>query len=104
MASKTFTFNSHRKSLNILIFYLDGIRFSNRRENHWAKANKNEMKFPILNNRLLLMRDDRHFSNSDHFGAVNCDGDLSRLFKVKNILNTQAGPSLGLDGYDRIFR
>ena len=53
------------------------------KDNHWAKANEDEMKFPILNNRLLLMRDDRHLSDADHFGAINCDNEHSRSFKVK---------------------
>ena len=77
------------------IWYSGGFEIN---ENRWAKANKDEMKFPILNNRLLLMRDDRHFSDADHFGAISCNDALSRLFKV-NLCKI-----MGSDSEKRIFR
>ena len=51
-------------------------------KNYWAETNPNEENFPILNDRLLLNRND--WSSKDHFGAVYCGDDLGeKRFKVR---------------------
>ena len=52
------------------------------RENYWAKRNENEPKYPILNDRLFLVRND--WISSDHLRAVYCGDNLGeKEFKVR---------------------
>ena len=51
------------------------------KENYWAERNENEPKYPILNDRLFLVRN--YFRSSNHFRAVYCGDDLGeKEFKV----------------------
>ena len=62
------------------------------RENYWAKRNKNEPKYPILNDRLFLVRN--YWTRSDHVRAVYCGDDLGeKEFKVRlNEAHVKQGP------------
>ena len=52
------------------------------RENSWAKRDKNEPKYPILKDRLYLIRN--YWESQDHSRAVYCGDDLGEKgFKVR---------------------
>ena len=51
-------------------------------EIHWAKTNPTEPMNPTLNDRLYLCRYDFPWFVTDHWGAVDCEGRLRRIFKV----------------------
>ena len=53
-------------------------------KNQWAETGPSEANFPILDDRLLLSRND--WSNGDHFGAVYCGDNLGENeYKVRRI-------------------
>ena len=59
------------------------------KENFWAETNEYEQKFPILNDRLLLYRNEWY--QVDHFGAIYCGDDLGEKdFKVRRNRRLQA--------------
>ena len=62
------------------------------RENYWAKRDKNEPKYPILNDRLFLVRN--YWTRYDHVRAVYCGDDLGeKEFKVRlNEAHVKQGP------------
>ena len=52
-------------------------------EKRWAEVNSNEPTYPILNDRLHLVRNENRWASSDHFGAVYCGDELGeQWFKV----------------------
>ena len=52
-------------------------------ENRWANTDPSEPTYPILNDRLHLVRNELRLTNGDHYGAVYCGNELGELsFKV----------------------
>ena len=52
------------------------------KENNWADRNMDEKMYPILDDRLLLVRNIRQWTRTDHWGAVNCNDSFYSSFKV----------------------
>ena len=52
-------------------------------ENRWANTDPSEPTYPILNDRLHLVRNELRLANGDHYGAVYCGNELGEFsFKV----------------------
>ena len=56
------------------------------KENRWEKRNVYEQKYPIIEDQLLLVRNDVVWAIADHFGAVDCGNDRFKMFKVINLV------------------
>lgn len=48
------------------------------KENYWAERNVDEKMYPILDDTLLLVRNTRQWTRTDHWGAVSCNGSQTR--------------------------
>ena len=56
------------------------------KKQQWAETNEREPKYPLLNDRLLLIRN--QWPTEDHFGAVYCGDELEeRQFKVRLLVS-----------------
>ena len=49
---------------------------------YWAERNLDEEMYPILDDRLLLVQNDHHWAEEDHWGTVDCKNNLFSSFKV----------------------
>ena len=80
-SSQKFTFFvSTRYNFLTKIWKSGGYQIKDKR---WAEVNSNEPIYPILNDRLHLVRNEIRWANYDHFGAVYCGDELGeQWFKV----------------------
>ena len=62
------------------------------KENYWAERNVDEQMYPILDDRLLLVRNTGQWTRTDHWGAVSCNESQTRTNDraVKSYDNSQS--------------
>ena len=51
-------------------------------KDRWAQTNENELVYPIINDRLLLVRQYLKWSSPYHWGAIDCGVGIQRFFKL----------------------